>query len=91
MRLIEVIEGEETAPETTQAATTFAQQIRKVPIRALECPGFVVNRILLSTASEVWRYQDESGISSSTTSSPSRPRCRWARSAWPTCPASTPS
>ena len=40
----------------------FAQQIRKVPIRAAECPGFVVNRILLSTAAEAWRYQDESGM-----------------------------
>jgi enoyl-CoA hydratase/3-hydroxyacyl-CoA dehydrogenase len=62
MRLIEVIEGDETSPETVQAATTFAQQIRKMPIRAAECPGFVVNRILISTASEIWRYQDESGV-----------------------------
>jgi 3-hydroxyacyl-CoA dehydrogenase len=62
MRLIEVIEGDDTAPETTQAASTFAQQIRKLPIRAAECPGFVVNRILVSTASEIWRYQDESGV-----------------------------
>ena len=59
MRLIEVIEGDDTSPETLQAATTFAQQIRKMPIRAAECPGFVVNRILVSTASEIWRYQDE--------------------------------
>jgi 3-hydroxyacyl-CoA dehydrogenase len=63
MRLVEVIEGDETAPETAQAAATFAQQIRKMPIRAAECPGFVVNRILLSTASEIWRYQDETGVS----------------------------
>jgi len=62
MRLIEVVEGEESAPETVQAAMVFAQQIRKVPIRAAECPGFVVNRILLSTAAEAWRYQDESGM-----------------------------
>jgi len=62
MRLIEVIEGEDTSPQAMQAAITFAQQLRKVPIRAGECPGFVVNRILLSTASEVWRYQDESGV-----------------------------
>ena len=40
----------------------FAQQIRKMPIRAAECPGFVVNRILVSTASEIWRYQDETGV-----------------------------
>jgi 3-hydroxyacyl-CoA dehydrogenase len=62
MRLIEVIEGEETSADTTQAASTFAQQIRKMPIRAAECPGFVVNRILVSTASEIWRYQDETGV-----------------------------
>jgi 3-hydroxyacyl-CoA dehydrogenase len=61
MRLIEVIEGEETSPETVQAASNFAQAIRKMPVRCAECPGFVVNRILASTASEIWRYQDETG------------------------------
>ena len=61
MRLIEVIEGEETSPETAQAAANFAQAIRKMPVRCEECPGFVVNRILTSTASEIWRYQDETG------------------------------
>ena len=63
MRLIEVIEGEETSPETMQAAANFAQAIRKMPVRCAECPGFVVNRILTSTASEIWRYQDETGTS----------------------------
>jgi 3-hydroxyacyl-CoA dehydrogenase len=62
MRLIEVIEGEDTSPETVQAAANFAQAIKKMPVRCHECPGFVVNRILVSTASEIWRYQDESGI-----------------------------
>jgi 3-hydroxyacyl-CoA dehydrogenase len=62
MRLVEVIEGEETSPETAQAAANFAQQIKKMPIRCGECPGFVVNRILISMASEFWRYQDESGV-----------------------------
>jgi 3-hydroxyacyl-CoA dehydrogenase len=59
MRLIEVIEGEDTSSETAQAAANFAQAIKKMPVRCAECPGFVVNRILASTASEVWRYQDE--------------------------------
>src|SRR3954447_22637357 len=62
MRLIEVIEGEETSPQTAQAAANFAQAIRKAPVRCAECPGFVVNRILTSTASEIWRYQDETGV-----------------------------
>jgi 3-hydroxyacyl-CoA dehydrogenase len=62
MRLIEVIEGEYTSPETAQAAVSFAQAIRKTPIRCGETPGFVVNRILNSSASELWRFQEESGI-----------------------------
>jgi 3-hydroxyacyl-CoA dehydrogenase len=62
MRLIEVIEGEDTSAETAQAAANFAMAIRKTPVRCGECPGFVVNRILVSTASEIWRYQDETGI-----------------------------
>jgi 3-hydroxyacyl-CoA dehydrogenase len=61
MRLVEIIEGDDTLPDTAQAAANFAQQIRKVPVRCAECPGFVVNRILVSTASEAWRYQDETG------------------------------
>lgn len=62
MRLVEVIEGEDTAPETTQAAMNFAQAIRKTPIRCGEAPGFVVNRILNSSASELWRVQEETGV-----------------------------
>jgi enoyl-CoA hydratase/3-hydroxyacyl-CoA dehydrogenase len=63
MRLIEVIEGDETAPETMEAATNFAQAIRKMPIRCGEVPGFVVNRILNSAVGEIWREQEERGLS----------------------------
>jgi len=62
MRLIEVIEGEETSEETLQAAATFAQALRKTPIRCGEVPGFVVNRILNSAVSEVWRATEEEGL-----------------------------
>jgi 3-hydroxyacyl-CoA dehydrogenase len=62
MRLIEVIEGEDTSPETAQAAANFAQRIRKMPIRCGEAPGFVVNRILNSSVSELWRLQEEEGL-----------------------------
>ncbi len=63
MRLIEVVEGYDTSEETAHAAVNFAMQIRKNPIRCTEEPGFVVNRVLNSAASEIWRYQDESGRS----------------------------
>jgi 3-hydroxyacyl-CoA dehydrogenase len=62
MRLVEVIEGIDTAPETVQAAMSFAQAIRKTPIRCDEAPGFVVNRILVSAFGEVFRFQEETGI-----------------------------
>jgi 3-hydroxyacyl-CoA dehydrogenase len=62
MRLIEVIEGEETSEETLQAAANFCQAIRKTAVRCGEVPGFVVNRILNSAASEVWRTTDEEGL-----------------------------
>ena len=62
MRLIEVIEGDETSLDTVQAAINFAQAIRKTAIRCGEAPGFVVNRILNSSVSELWRVQEETGI-----------------------------
>src|SRR5437764_2453686 len=62
LRLIEVIEGDETSEETMQSAANFAQQIRKQPIRCGEAPGFVVNRILNSSVSEIWRVRDEEGL-----------------------------
>ena len=61
MRLVEVVEGQDTSIETVQTASNFARAIRKTAVRCAECPGFVVNRILLATASEAWRHQDETG------------------------------
>ena len=61
-RLVEVVEGEDTSTETAQAAATFAQAIRKAPIRSADAPGFVVNRILNAAVSELWRAQEETGV-----------------------------
>jgi 3-hydroxyacyl-CoA dehydrogenase len=63
MRLIEVIEGDETSDETMQTATSFAQALRKTAIRCGEVPGFVVNRILTAAMSEVWKATEEDDLS----------------------------
>ncbi len=63
MPLVEIVEGEETSPDTVTAALTFAQAIRKQPIACLEVPGFVVNRILMAGMSEIWREQEEKKLS----------------------------
>lgn len=63
MPLVEIVEGDETSAETVTAALTFAQAIRKQPIACLEVPGFVVNRILMASMSELWREQEEKKLS----------------------------
>jgi enoyl-CoA hydratase/3-hydroxyacyl-CoA dehydrogenase len=63
MPLIEVIRGDDTDADTVTAAVNFAQAIRKQPIVCEEVPGFVVNRILNAGISEVWREQEERGLS----------------------------
>ena len=63
MPLVEIISGEDTSRETVTAAFNFAQAIRKQPITCSEVPGFVVNRILNSAGGEVWRQQEEKGLS----------------------------
>ena len=63
MPLVEVIAGEDTSEETATVAYNFAQAIKKQPIVCGEVPGFVVNRILMATMGEVWRAQEEQGLS----------------------------
>ena len=63
MPLVEIVEGEQTSEETLTAALNFAQAIRKQPITCGEVPGFVVNRILNSAVGEIWRAQEEQGLS----------------------------
>ncbi len=63
MPLVEIIEGEDTDPEVVRVAFNFAQAIKKQPITCREVPGFVVNRILNSAVGEIWRAQEEGGLS----------------------------
>src|ERR1700742_545333 len=63
MPCLEVIVGEDTSQETATAAYNFAQAIKKQPIVCGEVPGFVVNKILMATIGEIWRAQEEQGLS----------------------------
>jgi 3-hydroxybutyryl-CoA dehydrogenase len=55
MALVEVIRGERTAEETLREAEAFARALGKVPVRVRECPGFLVNRILVRAMAEAFR------------------------------------
>jgi len=52
MKLVEVIPGLETSDETASDVTGFAELLRKLPVRVNECPGFLVNRILMPYLNE---------------------------------------
>ncbi|MBU6428846.1 MAG: 3-hydroxybutyryl-CoA dehydrogenase [Cyanobacteria bacterium REEB65] len=45
MPLVEVIQAAQTTPETADATFALASKLGKTPIRALDTPGFVVNRV----------------------------------------------
>lgn len=62
MKLIEVISGQETSADTIDTLRQFAEEIRKIPVSVKECPGFVVNRVLMASMAEVLRFQHETGV-----------------------------
>lgn len=59
MRLVEVIRGVDTADATIAFGAAVAERLGKVPVRVMECPGFLVNRILVRALAEAYRYADE--------------------------------
>ena len=52
MKLVEVIAGLDTAEETVSDVIAFAESLRKLPVRVKECPGFLVNRLLMPYLNE---------------------------------------
>jgi 3-hydroxybutyryl-CoA dehydrogenase len=47
MRLVEVVVGIDTAPETVERAEVFCERIGKTPIRTKDRSGFIVNMLLV--------------------------------------------
>ena len=52
MPLVEVIRGEKTDDETVVSLVALAKKIGKTPIVVRDCPGFLVNRILMPYMAE---------------------------------------
>jgi 3-hydroxyacyl-CoA dehydrogenase len=47
MRLVEVVRGTRTSPETVERVVTMARSLGKIPVVVGNCDGFVGNRMLL--------------------------------------------
>jgi 3-hydroxyacyl-CoA dehydrogenase len=52
MKLVEVIPGLETGGETRDDVVMFTESLRKIPVVVQECPGFLVNRLLMPYLNE---------------------------------------
>ncbi|MDZ7334030.1 MAG: 3-hydroxyacyl-CoA dehydrogenase [candidate division KSB1 bacterium] len=52
MKLVEVIPGLQTSEETVMDVMAFAESLRKLAVRVEECPGFLVNRLLMPYITE---------------------------------------
>lgn len=52
MKLVEVIQGENTSDEVKDKIVAISNEIGKTPVEVKEAPGFVVNRILIPMINE---------------------------------------
>lgn len=52
MKLVEVIRGQETAPETLEVVLETCRRLGKTPVEASDYPGFLSNRILMPMINE---------------------------------------
>lgn len=61
MRLVEVIPGKRTGEDAMGTAMDLVAQIGKTPVRVAECPGFLVNRVIIRALVEAYRRASEIG------------------------------
>ncbi|ARQ13824.1 3-hydroxyacyl-CoA dehydrogenase/enoyl-CoA hydratase/dodecenoyl-CoA isomerase protein (plasmid) [Rhizobium etli] len=59
MRLLEVVRGAKTAPETLASAMTFAKRIGKTGVVAGVCDGFIGNRVFEEYLRQAWFLLEE--------------------------------
>ena len=52
MKLVEIIPSPETDQETVDDVVRFTEELRKIPVVVKECPGFLVNRLLMPYLNE---------------------------------------
>lgn len=63
MKLVEVIPGLDTSQDTVDDVVMFAESLRKIPVVVQECPGFLVNRLLMPYLNEATKALEEGAAS----------------------------
>jgi 3-hydroxybutyryl-CoA dehydrogenase len=59
MKLVEVVRTIATAPEVFETAVAFGTKLGKVPVRTVDKPGFIVNRLLVPYLLDAIRAYEE--------------------------------
>jgi len=59
MKLVEVVPGEKTSLEIINKSINILNNIKKIPIKCKDSPGFIVNRLILLFQNEAARLLDE--------------------------------
>jgi len=59
MKLVEVIPGLDTGQETIDDVVMFTESLRKIPVVVRECPGFLVNRLLMPYLNEATKALEQ--------------------------------
>jgi 3-hydroxyacyl-CoA dehydrogenase/enoyl-CoA hydratase/3-hydroxybutyryl-CoA epimerase len=80
MKLVEVIPGLDTDEETVSDVVMFSESLRKIPVVVQECPGFLVNRLLMAYLNEAALCLEEG---TATTREIDGAMVKWG---WPTGP-----
>jgi 3-hydroxyacyl-CoA dehydrogenase len=62
MPLVEVIRGAATEEAAVDRAVGLAERYGKIPVRVRECPGFLVNRVLVRAVVEAYRAAAAWGV-----------------------------
>jgi 3-hydroxyacyl-CoA dehydrogenase/enoyl-CoA hydratase/3-hydroxybutyryl-CoA epimerase len=64
MKLVEVVPGLDTNEETINDVVMFSESLRKIPVVVQECPGFLVNRLLMAYLNEAALCLEEGAATS---------------------------
>jgi 3-hydroxyacyl-CoA dehydrogenase len=62
MKLVEIIPTPETDQDTIDTVEQFTQELRKIPVIVQECPGFLVNRLLMGYLGEAVLALEEGAV-----------------------------
>ncbi|WP_245565737.1 3-hydroxyacyl-CoA dehydrogenase NAD-binding domain-containing protein [Terrimonas ferruginea] len=59
MKLVEIVQGTQTAPEVAATLTDLTRRMGKTPVRCKDRPGFIVNRVARPYYTEALRLVEE--------------------------------